>query len=496
MIKYSRYDEFKLKLKNMELMLNDECEQSNLDIRLIDSNGYKYKSTVKLIMADKMPKKFLKSNIYSIDNIRNWLLRHHKDVILVSDVYNGANEPLVIKCSKCGCDYITTWNRLYSTNGVSCNECSRNITKREDMKRIIEEMGYSITKYPKNINDIIHIKDVDGYKYKAIYYNVVKGSKLYKFHKLNPYTLENIQLWLDINNSGCNIVSTKYVSYEDVLNFRCKCGKIFSRSFNSVHSNNSWNCKECTSLKMRNLFNLKYDEVKDTLSNNGLKILSDKYNNASDKIKATTKEGYIVFSSFSNLKNNSYDIFSKSNPYTIYNIKNFIKINNMNCELLSNEYIDNKSLLEFRCECCGKTFKTSWNIFQGKNKTKCDSCSGKQSSYSKLVESFLKENNIKYEKEYSFDDCKYKNTLSFDFAILKDNGNIKILIECDGEQHFKPIRFNSISIEEANRKFRENKIRDSIKNKYCRNKNIKLIRISYIQFNNNEYMNILKTSLL
>ena len=37
------------------------------------------------------------------------------------------------------------------------------------------------------------------------------------------------------------------------------------------------------------------------------------------------------------------------------------------------------------------------------------------------------------------------------------------------------------------------KIRDEIKNNFCKNNNIKLLRIPYYYFNNEEYKNILST---
>ena len=89
---------------------------------------------------------------------------------------------------------------------------------------------------------------------------------------------------------------------------------------------------------------------------------------------------------------------------------------------------------------------------------------------SKFIESFLKDNCIKYEKERSFDDCKYKSKLRFDFFLPDFN----TIIEYDGIQHFKEIPFFKNSLQEIQK-------RDIIKNNYCVNKGIKLIRINYKQ---------------
>jgi hypothetical protein len=87
----------------------------------------------------------------------------------------------------------------------------------------------------------------------------------------------------------------------------------------------------------------------------------------------------------------------------------------------------------------------------------------------KIVE-FLSSNNINYTRNKSFDDCVYIQKLKFDFYLYEYN----TCIEFDGEQHFRPV-----SIFGGDDQFIINKIRDNIKNEYCKNKNINLIRIKY-----------------
>ena len=67
--------------------------------------------------------------------------------------------------------------------------------------------------------------------------------------------------------------------------------------------------------------------------------------------------------------------------------------------------------------------------------------------------------------------------MSFDFAILDDNGNVIKLIEYDGEQHFKPIEKWG-----GEEKFLIQKERDERKNQYCKENNLNLLRIPYYDF--------------
>lgn len=98
----------------------------------------------------------------------------------------------------------------------------------------------------------------------------------------------------------------------------------------------------------------------------------------------------------------------------------------------------------------------------------CPTCSSSQGELE--VENYLKYRGIDYIKEHSFEDCKNVNLLRFDFYLPKFN----ILIEYDGRQHFEEVEFFSESLDEV-------KKRDNIKNEYCVNNNIPLIRISYKQ---------------
>lgn len=92
-----------------------------------------------------------------------------------------------------------------------------------------------------------------------------------------------------------------------------------------------------------------------------------------------------------------------------------------------------------------------------------------------IIASYLSLNNIIYERQKTFKDCKYINPLHFDFYIPEKN----IVIEYDGEQHFFPRTFGRMTEQEAKDSFEKTIVRDEIKNKYCHDNNIKMVRIPY-----------------
>lgn len=153
--------------------------------------------------------------------------------------------------------------------------------------------------------------------------------------------------------------------------------------------------------------------------------------------------------------------------------------------LLSNSYIDANTPLEYICKKHSKEGVqkiTYGNLSQNHG---CYYC-GKESRGEKEVKGLLVKNNIEFKSQFIFDDCRDKNPLPFDFAILSNN-EVKGLIEYDGEFHYEPGRFSSDKSKNI-KKFKRTKYHDSIKNQYCKNNKIPLLRIPYWEFDNIEKM--------
>ena len=136
-------------------------------------------------------------------------------------------------------------------------------------------------------------------------------------------------------------------------------------------------------------------------------------------------------------------------------------------------YKNNKGqwMWEFECPLCHTIFTALPAKVYSNHTTSCG-CTI-LSSRERLIESHLIDKNISFLKQYSFDDCKYKYKLKFDFAILKEN-KVICLIEYDGQQHFRPVEIFG-----GEKSYCENIKRDKIKNEYCINNNIPLLRKHY-----------------
>lgn len=124
------------------------------------------------------------------------------------------------------------------------------------------------------------------------------------------------------------------------------------------------------------------------------------------------------------------------------------------------DFKNNKSKIEIICTEHGVFEQRIDHHIQGAGCPKCNFSSGEL-----YIMEYLDRNEIKYKREYKFNDCKHKKHLRFDFYLPKHN----ICIEFDGIQHFKPIEYFG-----GEDSFNLTKKRDEIKNKYCESNDIKL----------------------
>ena len=95
----------------------------------------------------------------------------------------------------------------------------------------------------------------------------------------------------------------------------------------------------------------------------------------------------------------------------------------------------------------------------------------------KIIRRKLESKKISIISQYRFKDCKNKNPLRFDFYLP----DYDICIEYHGRQHYEPVEFFG-----GKKNFNEQRKRDKIKEKYCKENNIPLLVIPYWEFDNIE----------
>jgi predicted RNA-binding Zn-ribbon protein involved in translation (DUF1610 family) len=134
------------------------------------------------------------------------------------------------------------------------------------------------------------------------------------------------------------------------------------------------------------------------------------------------------------------------------------------------EYASNKRKVKIVCPEHGAWMQRPNDHLTGYGCPSCGESKGEQQ-----VANWLDKHAINYARQWVFDDCTYKAQLRFDFWLPAYN----ICIEYDGRQHFEPIE-----VWGGREAFELGQKRDEVKNQYCKENEIRLIRISYRQFNN------------
>jgi very-short-patch-repair endonuclease len=130
-------------------------------------------------------------------------------------------------------------------------------------------------------------------------------------------------------------------------------------------------------------------------------------------------------------------------------------------------YVKNQEKVIITCPKHGDFLQRPLSHLNGNG---CPSCGESQGE--RKISHFLKERDINFERQKKFPDCRNVFELPFDFYIP----SLRMCIEFDGLQHFQPIdHFGGL---EAYEKL---KINDKIKEDYCEENFINLIRIRYDQ---------------
>lgn len=288
------------------------------------------------------------------------------------------------------------------------------------INKILEERGYYLESGQtyKSSQEKMIIFDQEGYKYSisigSFINNIAhKCKSLYRFSTRNYFSIENIKLWINKNNKTFSLKS------EIFINSRKR-----NLAFLCSICNNEWN--SCWN---------------DIMSNRGcppcaLKTSGEKHRISIDEVIKMFEE-------------NSIEIIDPSS-YTITEEKVFSK-----------------------CKKCGYEWFTDYHHVR--NGRACPVC--KMSRGEKKIKKYLDSQEIFYEPQKRFPDCKYKKMLPFDFYLP----DYETCIEYNGIQHYEEVDYFG-----GESHLNKVKIRDDIKKKYCDINGINLLKISYIDFNHVE----------
>lgn len=149
---------------------------------------------------------------------------------------------------------------------------------------------------------------------------------------------------------------------------------------------------------------------------------------------------------------------------------------------VSTPYINARTKLRWRC-CLGHTWDAlPYNVKRGKG---CPVCNAEASASlgERFTREVLDEHGIEFQTQMKFPDLKRIDHLSYDFYIP----SVNMLIECQGEQHYKPIDYFG-----GSERFSIQQEIDQLKREYARQNGYYLLEISYKDYRKNRILEILK----
>lgn len=413
-------------------LILDETEYKNSNIKMIchDANNYKYQTSLSYLNSGREPRKYSKQNKYAIDNIQHTLDLETDGVQIISTQIINNRDKLQFKCI-CGRFFEMNILSFVSDNKRYCNYCSK--SRRFYSNKYIEAIK-------KRCNDL-------------------------------NYTL----LDDDIHKAGDK--------FRYICNKHSDKGVLISSYNNMITAGNG--CKYCGFESRGIKHRISKDDIIKVLTEKGFTYIDHDYtrrtSNSSSKVRIHCicnkhKNKGVQYLDYYNLQHNKVGCkYCAGKERTKDDLQTEFDKDYRNITIL--DFISYRNIV-VQCDKCGYIWETTGvNINSGHGCPRCN-----MSNFEKKIESVLLDNNIKYIQQYKYDDCRDINPLPFDFYLSDFN----VLIEVDGQGHYKPINFGGISDHEAQLHYETTKRHDQIKDKYCESHSIKLIRIPYFTIDNKD----------
>lgn len=354
----------------------------------------------------------------------------------------------------------------------------------EIVKEFIEMNSYIlVSKQYINKHEKIVIRCPNNHIFEMSFNNFQKGQRCKECNRLekSKYTKSEVENILKKYNY---ILIGDYKNINSLIRVKCKYGHINNIYFRNFK--NGIRCKECndrgrlkdkegvfrSSDKKFSCGNkkLEYSFVKNIIQGMGFEYLDPCYNGIKSKVKVKCKQGHISEIRFDRLRNikKCPQCSKNEQMFTYQYVKGFIE--SKGYKILSKKYNGCEKKLLLSCA-NNHNFLCTFTNFKNAN-VRCPVCDNSKGE--REIAYILNKNNINYISQYKFENCRDKKELPFDFYLVDFN----IAIEFDGKQHFELV--------EIFKNFKETIWHDILKNIYCEDNNIKLLRIPYWDFNDME----------
>jgi hypothetical protein len=375
---------------------------------------------------------------------------------------------------------------IYQTKGAISISSGIKITYQEMVSYMNNNHLYVLSDKFDGANSKVDFYDDEGYYYSCVFANIKNNQGMRKVHKSNPYSIQNIKLWLRLNKKTFILLSNKYEGNNKQLLFQCtnvNCKEKFYNTWNDIQQKQ--NCPYCTGRRVgisNCLATVKPDLAKEwCYSKNGTLTPYEVTKMSNTSVYWECAHNHIWKAQISNRSK------GRNCPYC--NNRLASNINNVTKnEILAKEWdyskntrhpkqytLNSHQKVWWKCSKCGCEWMATIKN-RNSNQSGCPRCHQSKGE-DKILEWLLK-NNISYIPQKEFKDLigLGKGNLSYDFYLPKYN----LLIEYQGEFH------DGSAGKYSRTNIKKQQEHDRRKKQYTKDNNIKLLEIWYWDYDNIE----------
>lgn len=430
-----------------------------------------------------------KNKKYSTQMFKDKLQKVNNSIQVIGE-YEKAIIPIRVKCSICGHRWESTPNNLLRGHG--CPICYyKKVSNR--MKK--SKSNHNIPAIYKNLlarfSNLMFLNNVDNLTTiitcKCKNCNNIWNTNLRNLNNLKaneccPYCSDRLLSIdkLDDFLKNYNISrENQPLKWSDRIECICNvCGYKWNTKTNSLLQGKG--CPKCLN-KVKKTHEEFLQEI--NLINPNVELLS-KYVNSKTKIKRRCKicndisemlpKAILKKTCKGCASINAHDALAKTPEEFLSDFLN--KYNNY---ILMDTYVNSSTFLNVKHKKCGNVFLFNPSRIYNRAKHICSLCYPKNSNGEREIQNYLDFHKINYEQHKTFSNLRGINNgcLSYDFYLTEQN----ILIEFQGEQHYKPI-----DVFGGEEQFKIQQEHDKRKHEYAKQNNFKLIEIPYWNFDNIE----------
>lgn len=441
-------------------------------------------------MKDKNRTKFIKSHDEYVSQVQNV-----NSDIEVLETYVGADVAILHLCKK----HNVQWKAIPTNilKGCGCVKCKSEKIIEKQLKtheQYVEELSIKnpnlkvIEEYIDATTPILHYCIKHDLYWKICPNNALIRNRCPECGKESHYELsskshDDYVYELSIKNPNIEVVG-QYVDCKTKIMHHCLIHDIYWETYPS-NALKGCGCVECGKYKISNNFLKTHSEyVKELEIENPNIVVLEKYINMRTPIlhKCLIHKTEWVVSPSTTLqgcgcpKCRGEKISEKQlKTHEQYVVE--LNISNPAIVVLE-QYINTKTPILHKClRDENEWYISPSNALMGYGCPRCHESKGERK-----IRLWLEKHNIDYNFQYPFENCRDNKPLPFDFYLP----NYNMCIEYDGKQHFEPIEH--FGGQEA---FEITVKHDNIKNEYCKDNGILLLRIPYFKNVEEELNNFL-----